>query len=259
MSETRPWFKFWANDFLSDMDCTLLSLEQVGVLVRLWAFAWKQGFIPASVEQCAVLAGAGRDTELVRPVVEKFFRPHPDNDQWLISPRMEHERDQAIGLSKTRAELGKRGAEAKAKAKAGAIAGANALAKPQQSESESESDTTTKARKTRKKSAAVGFLPEAIELMTLAKGKWPTTDPLDGREIKVDARLTAQRIEELLLAGNSPDSIRYAIDSYVTESRNRYRAPQFFFGPGGPGETSPSLPYLKAYHTERAMGGATHG
>lgn len=92
----QPWFKMWAGDYLSDPDIVLLSYEKRGMLLQLWAYAWKAGGIPADLGEQGMLLGLAEKVMRTHSGwIAKFFRPHPADPSKLISPRMELERQEA--------------------------------------------------------------------------------------------------------------------------------------------------------------------
>ena len=94
-----PWFKFFAGDFLADEGVTCLSFEERGVLVTLWAFAWREGSIPDDVIRVARMLGLALEADPHRlkwlsDLVGRFFRADQAHPGRLVSERMERERSE---------------------------------------------------------------------------------------------------------------------------------------------------------------------
>lgn len=155
----QPWFKFFAGDFLADPDLALLTFEQRGMLVHLWAYAWRGGSLPADEASLAALLGlTPRAFRGHAPKLLQFFKPDPKDPSRIVSPRMELERAESEAKgSKAResatARWSRRNANAmRTHSEKGPETDANALrsqcepacesdAKPMLSESESEKDS----------------------------------------------------------------------------------------------------------------------
>lgn len=69
----------------------MLSLEEEGAYIRLLAFCWQHGSIPADPEQCAKLIGKGSSTNLVR-VVQQLFELSSDDASRMVHERLDEER-----------------------------------------------------------------------------------------------------------------------------------------------------------------------
>ena len=46
-AETKPYFPFYASDYLADINVQMMSLEEEGCYIRLLAYCWREGSIPA--------------------------------------------------------------------------------------------------------------------------------------------------------------------------------------------------------------------
>jgi len=134
-----PWFKLYANDLLSDSKIRLLTDDQLGKLVKLWAFACKDGSIPSDLAIASRLLGNCSSEDLAP--LKSFFRVSDEDPSLMVSERMMREQGKYVEkCEKLRhnASIGGKKKAENAKAKALANAKANALAKPAESESESE-------------------------------------------------------------------------------------------------------------------------
>ncbi len=95
-----PAFQFYAADWLASQRVALMTLEQEGAYIRLLAFCWKHGTIPADPEQISRLIGKGASTTLATTLTTMF---ETDGEK-LIHPRLEEERrKQAVWRDKSSA------------------------------------------------------------------------------------------------------------------------------------------------------------
>ena len=111
----QPWFKFFAGDFLADQDILCLSMEERGALITLWAFAWREGRIPADDVKIARLLGSDRSAiaRLSQMFRTFFSEVEIEGEKRLVSRRMEAERTRAQAKHQERSEAGKRGNESR--------------------------------------------------------------------------------------------------------------------------------------------------
>src|SRR5436190_21583416 len=54
----RPWFPFYAADWLADLDVAAMWLAEQGAYMRLLAFQWREGAIPSEPARICRLLGA---------------------------------------------------------------------------------------------------------------------------------------------------------------------------------------------------------
>jgi len=85
-----PAFQFYAADHLADERVMLMSLEEEGAYLRLLCLCWREGSIPADAERLGILC-KGASTTVVAALME-CFKPHPENPDRLIHPRLEEQR-----------------------------------------------------------------------------------------------------------------------------------------------------------------------
>lgn len=53
----RPWFPFYVDDFWQDEAVACMSLEEVGLYVRLLSLQWREGSIPSDLDRLARICG----------------------------------------------------------------------------------------------------------------------------------------------------------------------------------------------------------
>lgn len=120
-----PAFQFYAGDWLSSQRVALMTLEEEGAYIRLMAFCWKHGSLPADPETLARLIGKGASTTLASEVA-KMFQP---SGETLIHPRLEQAREEQAAWRAKSSEGGKKSAETRRALKA-AKGGATTLQPP---------------------------------------------------------------------------------------------------------------------------------
>ncbi len=86
-----------------------MTLEQEGIYVRLLAYCWREGSIPADAEACAALCKGGSTTAI--RVVQARFNQHPETADRLVHPRLEAERQKNREWRAKSAEGGRRSAQ----------------------------------------------------------------------------------------------------------------------------------------------------
>jgi uncharacterized protein YdaU (DUF1376 family) len=104
-----PAFQFYAADWLSSQRVALMTLEEEGAYIRLLAFCWQHGSIPAEPEKIARLIGKGASTTLATTLATMFEL----GGNGLVHERLEAERlKQELWKTKS-SEGGKKSAESR--------------------------------------------------------------------------------------------------------------------------------------------------
>ena len=85
-----PAFQFYAAEYLADEHVELMSLEEEGAYIRLLAYCWREGSIPADVESLSRLC-KGASTTLVSKLLPRFKRSVANGSR-LVHARLEAER-----------------------------------------------------------------------------------------------------------------------------------------------------------------------
>lgn len=81
MAEKLPWFKFYAQDWLTDPRVLRLSNEQRGVYLWLLCRQWHDGSLPYDVHDVYPLLPPGSESPSVVYVLTTFFPPDPDTNE----------------------------------------------------------------------------------------------------------------------------------------------------------------------------------
>jgi hypothetical protein len=110
-------------------------------------------------------------------------------------------------------------------------------------------------QKRRSSKEVIQAFPEHIrEIVNTLGHEWPKEDPMDGRKITISAVDFGARVSQILAEHPeiTPALLLQAGQDYCKSSRNRYKAPQFFFGPGVNGDGAPWKPYVQGILTREA-------
>ncbi len=106
-----PAFQFYAADYLADETVQLMSLEEEGVYIRLIAYCWREGSVPADLRLLSRLCKGAKAAAIERAI--ESFVPHPEDVGRLVHPRLERERQKQKENRERRANAGKKGAGAR--------------------------------------------------------------------------------------------------------------------------------------------------
>lgn len=196
MASKKPWFPFYAGDWLTDEAVTVMGLAAQGAYIRLLAYHWREGSLPADEEALRRMVGAAPDEwSEIWQQMRGAFREHAPGR--LVNQRM-------LGMLKSeRASAEHRVEHARAAAKVRWNQKVNAPSMPDacpnmlpsESESEEERDTTT--------NVGVGS-NSPVE---------PTTDRSSDEKVTAPERQLRRHI-------NSPAEIDRLVD-YQTEVLNK--------------------------------------
>lgn len=100
-----PAFQFYAAEYLADERVQLLTLEQEGAYIRLLAYCWREGSIPADLVKLSRLC-KGAQVDALAGVVELFI---PGDEGRLLHKRLEDERIKQAEYRNKQAENGGKG------------------------------------------------------------------------------------------------------------------------------------------------------
>lgn len=106
-----PAFQFYAADYLADEHVQLMTLEEEGVYIRLLAYCWREGSIPADPKALSRLCkGASHEAVLV---VSDRFETIPNDGSRLTHPRLNAEREKQEEWSRKNSINGKNSGKAR--------------------------------------------------------------------------------------------------------------------------------------------------
>ena len=111
MTDKRPAFQFYQQDFLSDINVISMNPSQRGIYITLLSVCWIQGKIPSDSKTIAKLFGCHSIDMAELDFVISTFKKHPKRKGFLIHPRLELERAKQDANRIKRVKAGKDGAE----------------------------------------------------------------------------------------------------------------------------------------------------
>ncbi len=201
MRRKEPWFKLWANDYLTDPDVDELPLEAQGLLLRMWCVCSQRGNIPDDAEEIARLTRCKlQDVSQCYSQCKRFFKLQ---DGLLRSERMEAEK----AKSETARANAQRRYSKKTHPAENANGNANGIASPtaqkvrEQESKSTEGERAGDARVAR--SAPPHSVPSTVELP-------PVSD---------EAMRAARRFFKEMKATASPSRLNIAAQAHDFEAR----------------------------------------
>lgn len=237
---TIPYFPVFAADLLIDDDLFNLDPKTEGLLLRMWCLCWVDGYAPSDPELLSLKVR--RKLGYVRnslPQVLPFFVE--DERGNLISKRIEAERAKAAGKSeKCRDAINARWAKRNKVGNTSVSSDVSTEPIPSLSLSVSVKEVPPTPRGGKRRRSRVEILepfgPEVCRVVNTLLDEWRTKDPEDGRTITASAELTGEAVDSILKSqpNVTSDVLIQAGRDYLTSSRQRYKAPQYFFGVAGP-------------------------
>lgn len=107
MTQRRPWFSYYVDDFELDDKVATMTLEEEGAYHRLLRYQWRHVAVPTDIKRMAGICGVEprRMTRLWRSLVACF----PNG----INPRLETERQKCEEIRQKRQASGSLGGKAK--------------------------------------------------------------------------------------------------------------------------------------------------
>ena len=114
MKRRTPAFQFYAADYLADARVAVLTLEQEGAYIRLLAYCWIEGSIPADQDSLAKLCKWCPADAIA--VVAQLFQQSPNDQMRLVHKRLDEEREAQREYREQRSLAGKKSGEVRAKA-----------------------------------------------------------------------------------------------------------------------------------------------
>lgn len=109
-----PAFQFYASDYLSSSKVQRMTLEEEGAYIRLLAYNWQDGFIPADIKKLARLCKVSpRKMESIWEALQECFQSVTDDPTKLVNLRLETVRYEKKEYHLNQSLSGKKGAEAR--------------------------------------------------------------------------------------------------------------------------------------------------
>ncbi|WP_410198883.1 hypothetical protein [Burkholderia cenocepacia] len=130
-----------------------MSNQEVGCYIKLMAYCWREGSIPADIAKIAKLCGEDSSAmaQLWLSIKQCFVLANGSHDR-LTHPRLEKEREKQSDFKRERAESGKKGAAARwDKAKKDGAANGSAMAEGMAPDGSSSSSASSMSSPSEKK------------------------------------------------------------------------------------------------------------
>lgn len=99
-----PYFQFYPQDFISDINVKLMSNEARGAYIMLLCHDWIEGGLPDNERALAILSGAGDRWPEIR---EQVFVLFVKNGDLLTNPRLQEEREKLEMKKRQKSQAGK--------------------------------------------------------------------------------------------------------------------------------------------------------
>ncbi len=107
----KPWFPFYVDDFWQDEAVQAMSLEEVGLYIRLLSLQWREGSIPADAEKIARIVHVdGSAMGDLWPAVSSCFGELESDPSRLVNPRLAAIQEHQTDVHQKRVEQGKKDA-----------------------------------------------------------------------------------------------------------------------------------------------------
>lgn len=111
MIQQSPHFPFFASDYLGSSKVQRMSLEEEGAYIRLLAYNWEDGFIPADVAELSRMCKTNaRKMALMWERLRDCFQPLESDPDKLVNLRLELERKKQQERKARRSVAGSKGA-----------------------------------------------------------------------------------------------------------------------------------------------------
>jgi uncharacterized protein YdaU (DUF1376 family) len=187
-----PAFQFYAAEYLADENVQLLTLEQEGIYVRLLAYCWREGSIPADPAKLSRLC-KNAPAEALAGVIELFI---PGSDGRLLHRRLEDERQKQEEYRKAQAANGSLGGRpSKPKPDKSQQKGSGLSDESQQEGSGLSGESQTKAKK--RSSSASSFSSSSASSSSSPiedKGKEPKTPAGTALAVRAPSEFDLERV-----------------------------------------------------------------
>ncbi len=116
MANNYPYFPFYVSDF--DGDTRHMSVESIGIYIRLLIYQWTNGKIPSSEPMMVRIAGCGHDQfmESWENEIGQCFEKFEDGPVTSYrNKRLQIERDKVLAATEQRRQAGKKSGESRRK------------------------------------------------------------------------------------------------------------------------------------------------
>lgn len=260
MQDKPDWFKLYPALFLQDTIVDAMTTEELGATVRLLCRQWMDGHIPDDMDLVGRLCRMNRSAiEQAWPILCQFF---PEIEPGKRANRyMWIERETVVSAMAKKRNDG-RDAVTKRWDAIRALKGTNRSPIPdliQEQETEEEKNKSTplppkRGLKAKRRSwTDVDEYTDATrEVVNALMPIWPKKQP-DETAINCDQFKMADRIQELLAnPALTAEMLIEGAKQYLSTCPKKFKAPQFFFGPGMGDDQPAWRPYVAAQYRVKA-------
>ena len=115
MANPKPWFPFYASDWL--VDTTGWPAEARGIHIQFMAYWWANQMLPLCFDKLTAIAGCSLEQFESNWTTYLQYKWHKDGDGY-VNNRLKAEYKTAVKIQKTRRESGRLGGQASGRAKA---------------------------------------------------------------------------------------------------------------------------------------------
>lgn len=240
------WYQWNPNQWQGSRKVQRMSWASRGLYRELMDECWIKGSVPSTVNGIAEMFGVDESeiAELL-PQILRCFDLHEDGT--MTSPFIEELRTEAdarrIVQAKRRLGKDKNGnpmVTVDSKSEPGlteANHGEPLLSRREEKRREVPPKPPKGGSRRRSRGEILEpFGPEVVRVVNTLLDEWRTEDPEDGRPIKAGPEDTGKAVDGILKAQPhvTSDMLIQAGREYLASTRQRYKAPQYFFGPQGP-------------------------
>jgi len=219
-----PAFQFYAAEYLADEHVQLMTLEEEGIYIRLLAYCWREGTIPADIALLSRLCKNAPINSL--KIVIPRFDQHPEHPDRLVHKRLEKERTKQTEYHEKKSKAGKNGAKtrwSKPDSSAIVLPLAESGSLPLANDSSSSSIATSTSKIKRDQRAAKPRDPRldhpALKAVIEVKGSYPNKDTWDLVIKVVGESPDIERLRECWVTWRSrdyaPGNLGWLTDWYV--------------------------------------------
>lgn len=217
--EKPPAFQFYAADWLADERLSVCPLEVEGAYIRLLAYAWREGSIPADPAAVSVLC-KGASSQTVAMALQ-FFIPSEVNCARLVNEKMEEIRkSQRSFVRKQKANAVKRWGKKKSIGDLAMPNGCHGITKIVPWECSASASASSITTNTGDDNFAEQFTPEYSEVLS----EWEKARKASGLSFVRDRKTQsgASRIAQMVRVGEiTIEQARNAMASLLLDSEAR--------------------------------------
>jgi uncharacterized protein YdaU (DUF1376 family) len=250
-----PYYKFFVQDWRASRKVRRMSITEKGIYRELLDEAWVEGSIPSGMSELAEICDCPE--QVLADAWHKVGKCFVDaGNGRLVNLRLNEERTETDQKRAAKALAGRAGGLAKSHASTSNMAdakqlkaGVNGCHIVEKRREELPPKPPKGGGRRRTRTEILTPFPEGTRRVVNTLGaEWHKEDPRDGRKISISPEGFAQAVERIKAEQPQADdeTLIEAGRNYLAEKRERYQAPQWFFGVEGPWGA-----YIRAILTRR--------